>query len=180
MQGQVRVLRRTGEVQRHHAHLDLTTDIELLLHAILLRFDHRVGGLELLATAGQGQMGAHPGLQDRRRDRLDDIVDRAELQAAGLVLGLTHRRDEDHRDAGGDRVGLEPPTDLVTIHPRHHDIEQDQVRRMGRDHRLQGLLATARDHQAVIGLQQPRDDIDVGGLVIDDQDSGAGFHNFEF
>ena len=31
------------------------------------------------------------------------------------------------------RVGAQPPADLVAVHPRHDDVEQDEVGRLGGD-----------------------------------------------
>ena len=80
--------------------------------------------------------------------------------------------DHDDRQVGGGGIGPQPPAHLVAVHPRHEDVEQDEVGPLlppcG-----QRLLARCRRHDGVAlgvehGLQQP----DVGRRVVDHQDPG--------
>ena len=60
-------------------------------------------------------------------DRLSEVIHCAKLQA--LCLGIKIRQGcyEHHRDAFEMLIGLETLTDLVTIHLRHHHIEENDV-----------------------------------------------------
>ena len=65
--------------------------------------------------------------QQRRLERLGQIVDRAGLDAAHDAVDVVQRRDHDHRDFGGGGLRLQPAQDLVAADVRHHQVEQDQV-----------------------------------------------------
>jgi hypothetical protein len=121
----------------------------------------------------QRQVRAHARHHDRRADRLGDVVHRAQRQATGLVLDLGHRGEEDHRDALGLRVALQPLGILRSVHLRHHDVEQDQVRRALRNRDLQGALAAVGDLDAIFVLEQAAHQHQVVGRVVHHQHGGS-------
>ena len=61
-------------------------------------------------------------------NRFSQAGDSAELQ--GLLFGFIGNIacDKDNRYVTGCRVVLQPATDLMTIHLRHHDIQQYEIR----------------------------------------------------
>ena len=89
--------------------------------------------VQLVLQALDAEHGAHPRLQLGEVDRLADVVVGAAVQPLHHVLGLAERRDQDDGDEGERVVVLDAPGDLVAVHPRHHHVEQDQVRRLVRD-----------------------------------------------
>ncbi|MNR07380.1 hypothetical protein D3C85_1234960 [compost metagenome] len=96
----------------------------------------------------------HAGEDDRRADRLGDVVHRAEVEALLLVGLLGLGGEKHHRDVRRGRIGLEQPADFVAIHLRHHDVEQDQVRLRAAGGDTQGLGAIAGDLDPVAAEQQ--------------------------
>ena len=59
------MLRRGREVERDHAQLDVPADVELLLHAILVDPDHRIGGGQLGGGRSHLRSVPHKDLSDR-------------------------------------------------------------------------------------------------------------------
>jgi len=86
-----------------------------------------------------------------------------------LVLDLVHRRQKNDRNGGGVWIFLEPLAGFVTIHHRHHDVEQDQIRR--RIHRgdVQSAFTADRDFGFVATFEQGAQQGDVVGGVVNDQ-----------
>jgi len=62
-------------------------------------------------------VGLDAGAHDRRADRLEDIVDRAELEPALLVLDFAFGRQKDHRNADGRGIGFQSPAHLKPSSP---------------------------------------------------------------
>ena len=60
-------------------------------------------------------------------DRFDDVINAAQSEAFRFVVGVGACGDEDHRNVAGAPFGLEQTANLIAIHVRHQDIEQDQV-----------------------------------------------------
>ena len=101
-------------------------------------------------------------------------ADLAQLEAALLVELFVADRQEDHRDAGGDRVVHEPAADFVAVHVGHRDVEQDQVGHRRAGGQLQGALTPGGDARAEIRLVQAVDDgLDGVGRVVNDEDERA-------
>ncbi|MCY1365610.1 hypothetical protein D9M69_524640 [compost metagenome] len=121
------------------------------------------GGLQL-------QVRAYPGEQERRADRLGDVVGGAEVEAVLLVGQLAARGEENHRNVAGRRVGLEAAADLVAVLLRHHHVEQDQVRLRVQRGDAQCLGTAAGGAHAVMLKQQVADQLEVVGHVVDHQD----------
>ena len=76
----------------------------------------------------QGQVGVYPGLYDCGVDRLGNVIHRTQRQAFLFILHGRFGGNEYHRYSGGEGVALEHFANLVTVHFRHHDIQQDHVR----------------------------------------------------
>ncbi len=135
-------------------------------------FQHAVAVLDEVAGVLVLEVGPDPRLDDGRGDRLRDVVDGADGEALGLVSHLAHRGHEDHGDAARGGVGLEPATDLVAVHPRHHHVQKHEVRLRLSRCPLESLLAVRGHEGPVVRLQQAHQQVDVHPLVVDDQDRG--------
>ena len=66
-------------------------------------------------------------------------------------------------------VGLEALADLVAVHGRHHDVEQDKVRVFSGPE-IQCLAAVGGTDDVALRAQDGLDEIDVETLVVDHQD----------
>ena len=54
-------------------------------------------------------------------------IDRPHGQAALLVFRPDLGSQENDRDAAGRRIGPQALENLIAVHVRHHDVEQDEV-----------------------------------------------------
>ena len=151
---------------------DLQASLLELLGAILDR------GLQGPVLVMEGQVGLHPGPDPGRADGLGDVVHAAQVEALLLVLRGLLGGDEQHRDGAGEGVRLEPPDHFVAVHSGHHDVEQDQVRRIVLGGDLQRPDTAGSHFHPVGGGQDPPQDIDVSRGVIHDQDGGGRWHRF--
>ena len=106
-------------------------------------------------------------------ERLDQVVVGAGAQAADLLLDLALGRQHDDRDVAG-RAFLGPDLrrDLVPVELGQHDVEQDQVGRLGAP-QPEALGAVRRDDDLVAFLLQRvlEQALDIR-VVIDDEDLG--------
>ena len=122
----------------------------------------------------------HPGAPQRRlharaelahRERLGDVVVRAELEPEDLVdlLGLRGEHDDRHRLA----LGAQAPADLEAVHPRQHHVEHDEIEDLLVEAR-ERLAAVGRlDHLVAVPLQREGEKGLDRLLVVDEQDSGG-------
>ena len=106
-------------------------------------------------------------------ERLDEVVVGAGAQAADLLLHLALGGEHDDRDVG--RAALLAPDlgrDLVAIELGQHDVEEDQVGRLGAP-QPEALRPIARDDDVVALLLQRvlQESLDIR-VVIDDEDLG--------
>ena len=66
-------------------------------------------------------------------------------------------------------VRLEPAADLEAVHPRQHEVEHDEVRRLGA-RRRQGVLAAGHHgHVVALLVQVVLDELEDVPLVVDDE-----------
>jgi hypothetical protein len=107
-----------------HAELQHTRDVELVLQTI-------EAGAHLIAQSLLFQARADARAQERRVERLGKVILGAELDAAYDAFDLVDRRDHDYRQVPQLGVALEMLEHLITVHLRHHDIEQHQIERSG-------------------------------------------------
>src|ERR1041384_2475188 len=66
--------------------------------------------------------------------RFGDVIIGAEFVAAQNVLVLDFGGQENHRNCGGFGLALESGEHFQTVHLRHHNIENDQVGFLVRQH----------------------------------------------
>lgn len=109
--------------------------------------DHRIH----LVAAGQGRlqllvlphddalrlcnkhMMRHPRNQLLVIERLRHVIAGPHLEPFDNVFRIVERREKNHGNPAESLVGLEPLDHLITVHVRHHDIQQNQVRRFAFD-----------------------------------------------
>ena len=77
----------------------------------------------------------------------------------------------EHRDVGGGRIGTDPPAGFQPVHPRHHDVEDDQIGALG-VHLPKTLLAVGGGpHLIALDPQVHLDDVEQPGIVVHDEDA---------
>ena len=106
-------------------------------------------------------------------ERLDQVVVGAGAQAADLLLDLALGGEHDDRDvAGRALLGPDLRRDLVAVELGQHDVEEDQVGRLGAP-QAESLGAVRRDDDLVALLLQRvlQQSLDVR-VVVDDEDLG--------
>ena len=107
---------------------------------------------------------------------LGHVVDAAGFERPDLVGRVGQRRDEDHRHVLRALARPETPADLVAIHLRQADVQQDEIGRVA----LHGFerLPSVGDGAHVVALlaQQVRQEPQRVDRVVDDQHAGrVGF-----
>ncbi len=124
----------------------------------------------------EGEMGGDARVHDQRAERLHDVVHRAHLEPARLVVLAGTGRQEDHRHVHGGRVRLELPARFVAVHVRHHHVKQDQAWRRGRGdaHRR---TARGRHLHPIAILKQRGHHRDVFWKIIHHENRGLGIGN---
>ena len=148
---------------RQHAHLDFAGDAQFAGDLFL----HRVAvGLGL-------EQRPHARLHLQHLERLGEVIVRARLEAARLVLHFFERGEKHDRHFGGLRHLAQAPADFVAVHARHHDVEQHQVGRRARGD-LQRHLAVQREAELVVGLQALDQDVEVGLGIVHQQHAAVG------
>lgn len=90
--------------RRQRLHGDVLDQLQFPSALADLRFEQLILVGQPHLRSAQGKVGAYPGQQDRRPDRLGDVIDGAEAEPDFLVLVGAHGRHEDHRNGAG--VGI--------------------------------------------------------------------------
>ena len=133
------------------------------------REDRPLRVVEAVVEVLHPQQRADPGDQLDPLDRLDDEVVRTNLQAADAVGDLAESGDHDDRQQLALRRLLQALADLVAVHPRHHHVQQHQVRRFLVD-LLQRFDAVGGSDDAAVDVRQAAfDQLQVQRVVVDDQ-----------
>ena len=105
--------------------------------------------------------------QLERVERLRDVVNAADVEAAGAVAELGPRGEEDDRDAARRPVEEELLGDAPAVEPGHHHVEEDHVRPL-RPRLVEAARAVGRlEDVHALGLEvDPAEEPD-RGLVVD-------------
>ncbi len=138
-----------------------------------LRIEDLVLILQGLHRAFQGKVGPDPGLHFHDLKGFCDVIDRTESETLGFVANLAHCGNEDHGNGLGGAVGFQPGTNLIAVHPRHHDIEQDKVRGIAFD-LVQCSRAAGSHADFVVVAQRRHDDVQVDLGIIDEENPTIG------
>ena len=108
---------------------------------------------------------AAPELTDR--ERLRDVVVRAELEPEDLVQLVVAGGEHDDRHRA---LAAQAPAHLESVELRQHHVEDDEVERLGREP-LERLLSVARGHDAKpLAFERIREELLDGVLVVDEED----------
>src|SRR6185436_16826800 len=107
---------------------------------------------------------------------LRDEVAGAEPQGAHRGLLGRHRRDHENRKVLEPIVPFETAQQLEAIHLRHHDVEQDQVERLGFEPLQQMLAARHRGDVVTVFLEDPPQGAGEGGIIVGDENLGSRAH----
>jgi hypothetical protein len=120
-----------------------------------------------VALAGTAQQRAHAREQLAQRERLDQVVVGAHVQAGDAVVDLAARGEHQHRCVVA--ALAQAPAHLQPVHARHRDVEDDRLVR-GAPQLLERLVSVAGlGHVVVFQRQCSEQRILHGGLVVDDQ-----------
>ena len=128
-------------------------------------------GEQRLAWREPREQALDPGQQLRRVERLDEVVVGSGAQAADLLLDLPLGGEHDDRDvAGAALLGPDLGRDLVAVELGQHDVEKDQVGRLGTP-QAESLRAIGRDDDVVaLLLERVLQESLYVRVVIDDED----------
>ena len=145
---------------------------DLLLHPLL---ELPVPLAHLVAQRFLLEARSDPRAQQRRIERLRQVILGAELDAAHHALHLADRRDHDHRQMPQLGIGLQVLEHLVPVHLGHHDVEQHQVEFL-RPQQFQRLPAVIgrREIRVALALQPARERVAIVLVVVDDEQRGLG------
>ena len=104
----------------------------------------------------------------------EQIIDRAELDAAHHAVHLVERRDHDDREIAQPGLILQPGEHLIAVHLRHLHVEQDEVEGFALEPRDR-LLAVLRgfDIAVTLEIEVERQRVAIVVVVIDDEDARA-------
>ena len=89
-------------------------------------FGHQIA--QMITHVLEREVGGHPGLDNGRGKGLDDVINRSQQQTFFLAICLVQGGDKDDGDFSGLGILLELNKDLIAVHLRHHDVQEDQVR----------------------------------------------------
>ena len=138
--------------------------------AVGARARRRLPGPVAPACAGARppEQGLDPGHDLARRERLHEVVVRADREAHDPVDLLAAGREHQHVGVG---EGAEPAADLDAVEAREHHVEDDDVgvEAAGRPSRAVEPVAGAL-HEPALALEVAGDQLDDGRLVVDDED----------
>ena len=139
------------------------------LHADLERGDG--AHAQLVGHHLQPRQRAHARHQHDVGDRLGEEIVGAGFQPAHAVGGAVERGDHHDGNEMRRRVRLQPAAHLEAVHVGHHDVEQDDVAFGARaDRQRLGAVRCGR-HVEIFGRQARFQQLDVGGNIIDDQNT---------
>ncbi|MET4846215.1 hypothetical protein ABIF62_006710 [Bradyrhizobium japonicum] len=143
------------------------------LHADLERGDG--AHAQLVGHHLQPRQRAHARDQHDVGDRLGEEIVGAGFQPAIAVGGAVERGDHHDGNVVRRRIGLETAADFKAVHVGHHHVEQDDVA-FGAAGQRQRLGAVRGGHHVeIFGGQASFEEFDVGGNVIDNQDTRGHF-----
>ncbi len=139
------------------------------------RIEHEVGVAQHLAVAAvarAAQQRPQARLELAQRERLDEVVVGADVEALDAIVDRVAGGQHQHRRPV---AGLaHAAAHLEAVEPGHRDVEDHRVGGRGRE-RVERLLAVGGERDLVAvepqrALERPPN----GGLVIDDKDARHG------
>ena len=87
------------------------------------------------------------------------------------VVVAGERAEHEDGDIGSGRIATDPPARLQPVHPRHHDVEDDQIGAWGVALPETLLAVGGRPHLIALDPQVHLDDVEQPGIVVHDEDA---------
>src|SRR3974377_763479 len=106
---------------------------------------------------------------DRRRKRFMDVVDGADFEPTSLVANFGFSGKENDWYVPRSLVGLQKAASLVTVHLRHHHIEQNQIGKGLGLRQLQSLRSVRCDADLVAIFQDGMNHLNIFRVVVDQE-----------
>ncbi len=121
----------------------------------------------------QAHQAAHSRQQRLELDRLGQEVVRSRFEPVHAFGRLAKRGNHHDWDMERGGIVLQPAAGLVPVHPRHHDVQQNEIG-LPRTGKLQGLVPVRSGGDLVIfGRQLGLEEAGVGRHIVNDQDAGS-------
>ena len=172
----VRDCGREEALQLAHA-LDLGHLLRDALLELRVPFLQSVGlAPHLVLQRLDAQQRAHAREQLGLVDGLRQEIVGAGLDALDPLLLRVERRDEHDRQERGGGVGAQPTTHVVARQARHHDVEQHEIGRVGRDLGERFFAVHGRRDRVALDREQVGQQLDVVRRVVDHQHLGRIAH----
>ena len=173
-----------GALREHDEHLELDERQLRRLAANIdgsaRHVDAKLAALdELLAFArqvrrrGSAQQRSHPASELPDRERLRDVVVRAELESENLVELLPARREHDDRHVA---LSAQSLADLEAVETRKHDVEHDEIHGLLAEPAERLFAVTRLDDVVAVPLERVREQGLDRFLVVDEENCRSGGH----
>ena len=112
----------------------------------------------------------HARDQSQVIDRFCQKVVGPGLEPLQEIARMVERRDHHDGNMLGAKIGLEPPADLETVHARHHDVKQNDVRqRLAADIQRIGAVRCGL-HREILSRKPRLQQLQIGQHIVDDED----------
>jgi len=132
--------------------------------------------LQIEMHSAELRVGSHPCQDFLFLERLGDEIHATSLEPKNPIFGIVQRADEDDGDVTRSFILMQLPADLIAVHVRHPDVQQNQRGRSGL-RRVDGHLPRfGRSDPVTLLLQKPGEQLQVRDLVVDDQDVFFSLH----
>jgi hypothetical protein len=118
----------------------------------------------------------HPRQQLRPLIRFGDEVRRTQAEPQNPLLQLARCAQENDRNPAARFIRLQAAANLEPVHPRHSDIQHDQLRRRRLYRCQRQLAAVGRPHPVALRRQDIRQKPERVGVVIDHQNRAHLVH----
>ena len=125
--------------------------------------------LQFPPLSAQFQVRSHARMDFFELEWLSYIVHTADGKRLDLVNCLTQRANEDDRYFFQPVVCFQLFAYFISIHLRHQDIQQDEIRRFYLSHLQRKFTTWHRTHLVSLFLQHSRKELQVSRCVIDEK-----------
>jgi hypothetical protein len=128
-----------------------------------------VAPAELFLQVANRQVRPDSGEHFFALERLVDEVNRAELEPSHFLASLGERGQENDRAIASARIRLQAGAGFEAVHVRHHDVEQDQVRRRPLRDGDRVLAAPGGEQPVAVALERLVEHLKIRRVVVDQQ-----------
>ncbi|OPZ09388.1 MAG: hypothetical protein BWZ10_02561 [candidate division BRC1 bacterium ADurb.BinA364] len=137
------------------------------------RCQDRVLPFQALDQPRQAQLGFHSSQENRKVDRLGDIVVGPQIQRLDHALGVVQSGDHDHGNGFGFGIGAQRCKEIQAARIGHRQVQQQKVERAFLDFALGFPRAGGQRDVVAFVSQAPRQHLRVDRLVIDNQHAAS-------